>query len=62
VRKDVYDMLTRDRRPGESYTRAILRLLQQRGPLEELFGAWGPAPSVERRRWQRLRGMGGSRR
>ena len=62
VRKDVYDALRRDRRPGESFTRVLLRLLTQRGPLEELGGAWGGRPDRrELRRWRELRGLRGRR-
>jgi predicted CopG family antitoxin len=43
VRKDVYDALVREKRVGESFTHVILRLLAERGPLEELFGVWGTA-------------------
>jgi predicted CopG family antitoxin len=42
VRKDVYDALRKDRRVGESFTEAILRLMNQKGSLDELAGAWGP--------------------
>ncbi|MGA7922631.1 MAG: antitoxin VapB family protein, partial [Thermoplasmata archaeon] len=45
VRKDVYEALEREKRPGESFTRVLARLISQRGPLEELFGAWGREPS-----------------
>jgi predicted CopG family antitoxin len=60
VRKDVYDLLRRDRRPNESFTRVILRMLTQHGPLDELSGAWGSPPrAAERRRWRTLRGLSG---
>ncbi len=44
VRKDVYDALRREKRPNESFTRLFLRLLSQRGPLEDVVGAWGARP------------------
>lgn len=60
IRRDVYDALNRERRPGESFTRLFERLLHQRGPLEELIGSWGPRrPSTEGSRFHRLRGTGG---
>lgn len=40
IRKDVYDALDREKRGGESFTQVLLRLLGQRGPLEDLLGAW----------------------
>jgi predicted CopG family antitoxin len=56
VRKDVYDALTKEKRAKESFTQLFLRLLRQRGPLEELAGAWGKAgnPSEARliRHWR----------
>lgn len=58
IRKDVYDALNRERRPGESFTRLFDRLLHQRGPLEELVGGWGAGrPSAEGARFRRLRGI-----
>jgi predicted CopG family antitoxin len=63
IRKDVYDALRRERRTGESFTRVLERLINQRGPLEELSGAWGTRPeSGERRRWRQLRGLEEGRR
>lgn len=59
VRKDVYDALDRERRPGESFSRLFLRFLHEKGPLEEILGAWGKAePGRETRLLQRLRGPG----
>jgi predicted CopG family antitoxin len=56
VRKDVYDALHREKRPSESFTQLFLRLLNQRGPLEELRGAWPKAPTpAEARAWGQLR-------
>lgn len=66
IRKDVYDALTREKRPRESFTRLFDRLLAQRGPLEELGGAWGKAPSVSELRplelWRRTASPSGRRR
>jgi len=60
IRKDVYDALDRERRPGESFTKLFLRLLHQRGPLEELLGSWGSSrPPRESSHLDRLRGGSG---
>lgn len=45
VQKSVYEALRRERRPGESFTRLFQRLLNQKGPLEDLYGAWGSTRS-----------------
>jgi predicted CopG family antitoxin len=64
VRKDVYDALLREKRPQESFTRLFQRLLNQRGPLEDLAGAWGRSSDPrEARLLAAWRGRtGGSRR
>jgi predicted CopG family antitoxin len=61
IRKDVYTALEREKRPGESFTKLFVRLLQQRGPIEELSGSWGPAGKAASRQWKAIRG-GGTRR
>jgi predicted CopG family antitoxin len=61
VQKDVYGALEREKRPGESFTKLFIRLLRQRGPLEELSGSWSQAARTAQRQWRALRG-GGSRR
>ena len=40
VQKTVYDALMQEKRAGESFTSVLRRLLDQRGGLEELSGAW----------------------
>ena len=40
VQQAVYDALDREKRPGESFTALLRRLLDQREGLEELYGAW----------------------
>jgi predicted CopG family antitoxin len=50
VRKDVYDALLKEKRPQESFTRVFQRLLNQRGPLEDLAGAWGKSEDARERR------------
>ncbi len=62
IRRDVYDALRRERRPEESFTRLLLRLLSQKGPLQDLEGAWGTR-GLEGvgGRWRTLRfGRGGA--
>lgn len=44
VQKTVYDALMREKRPGESFTSLLRRLLDQREGLEELYGSWGGGP------------------
>ncbi len=58
VRKDVYHALEREKRPGESFTKLFVRLLQQRGPLEELAGSWATAARTAQRQWRAVRGGG----
>lgn len=41
VQKEVYDVLTREKRTGESFTSVLRRLLEQREGLEEIVGTWG---------------------
>jgi predicted CopG family antitoxin len=41
VQKDVYDSLKKEKRTGESFTSLFVRLLNQRGTLDEVRGAWG---------------------
>ena len=57
IRKDVYDALSREKRTGESFTQVLLRLLNQRGPLEELFGTWGGASRGEETALLRMRNL-----
>jgi len=59
VQKAVYDGLVREKRPGESFTTVLRRLLDQRRSVEDLAGAWGTAGAkAERVRLQRLRSGG----
>ena len=43
VQRQVYEALRKERRPGESFTRLLDRLLNERGALGELQGVWGPS-------------------
>lgn len=40
VQNAVYEALLQEKRAGESFTSVLRRLLDQRGGLEELAGAW----------------------
>ncbi len=62
VRKDVYQALDHLKRPGESFTKVLTRLLQQRGPLEDLSGAWGRSAAAAVRQWPSVRRGEGRRR
>jgi hypothetical protein len=62
IRKDVYDALRREKRPTESFTQLFLRLLSQRGPLQDLEGAWPPQPPAnDARVWAAVRYGAGRR-
>jgi predicted CopG family antitoxin len=62
VQKSVYDALNREKRVGESFTQLFRRLLDQRGGLGELAGAWGRGPARrERAALKLLRRRGGRR-
>ncbi len=43
IQKAVFEALLREKRRGESFTQLFRRLLEQRGGLEDLVGAWGVA-------------------
>lgn len=63
VQKTVYDALAREKRPGESFTSLLRRLLDQRAGLDEMVGAWGKQGVRENRsRLRALRAMGDRRR
>jgi predicted CopG family antitoxin len=62
IQRTVYDALAREKRAGESFTDLFGRLLSQRGPTEEVRGAWGSeGMAQDLRRLARLRGGGGGR-
>jgi predicted CopG family antitoxin len=57
VRKDVFDALRKEKRPHESFTQLFLRLLSQRGPLDDVEGAWPRRdPGKDLREWRAIRG------
>jgi predicted CopG family antitoxin len=62
VQRAVYDALKKEKRAGESFTSLFLRLLNQRGSLDEVRGAWGASGlSEDLRRWTQVRRGGGRR-
>lgn len=62
VQRNVYEALKKEKRAGESFTTLFLRLLNQRGSLDEVRGAWGgPGLPDDLRRWRQVR-RGGDRR
>jgi len=50
VQKTVYEALAREKRSGESFTSLLRRLLDQRGGLEDVIGAWGKRGSATNQR------------
>ena len=59
VLKGVYDALRREKRGPESFTQVLLRLLEQRGAVDDLAGTWGEAsPDSDLRAVRGLRGLG----
>ncbi|MGD0250310.1 MAG: antitoxin VapB family protein [Thermoplasmata archaeon] len=61
VQKAVYDALTREKRPGESFTTLLRRLLEQREGLSELVGHWGKSGDRGNRAVLRALRSGGGR-
>ncbi|HTT35335.1 MAG TPA: antitoxin VapB family protein [Thermoplasmata archaeon] len=62
LRRDIYDSLRREMRPGESFTRVLERLLHERGGLGDLAGSWGRGDEAALgRRWRALRAGRGRR-
>jgi predicted CopG family antitoxin len=56
VRSDIYSALRKEMRPKESFSKVLLRLLHERGPLEEMWGAWGKGSHAEDlRHWKSIR-------
>ncbi len=41
VQRQVYEALKKERRPNESFTRLLDRLLHEGGTVSDLHGAWG---------------------
>ena len=59
VRKDVYDALRKEKRPNESFTQLFVRLLNQRGPMDDLEGAWPRRDRAQDlREWRAVRAAG----
>ncbi len=40
ITEEAYEALEREKRRGESFTEAILRLTRRRGKLSDCFGSW----------------------
>ena len=59
VQETVYEALMKEKRPGESFTSVLRRLLDQRRGVEELSGAWGSGGRQARGRLRSLRSTGG---
>jgi len=58
VQETVYEALLKEKRAGESFTSVLRRLLDQRGGLEEVSGAWGLGDRRARERLRALRSTG----
>ena len=55
VQEVVFEALLKEKRPGESFTSLFRRLLEQRGGIEEIAGAWGPGGRRPREQLRELR-------
>lgn len=62
IRKEIYDALRKEMRSGDSFTKVLARLLNQRGPLLELSGAWPRHPRGSLPGWRQFRGLPAPRR
>ena len=47
VTEDVYDLLDREKLPGESFSVTITRLVRRRGKISDSAGAWADMTDVE---------------
>ena len=62
VQRAIYDSLKKEKRPDESFTRLLDRLLHERGTLSDIAGAWGEKElSADRRALMSLQGGRGRR-
>jgi predicted CopG family antitoxin len=62
VQRDVYEALKKEKRAGESFTGLFVRLLNQRGTLDEVRGSWGEGGLAEdARKLARIRRLRGGR-
>ncbi len=55
VQREVYEALKKEKRAGESFTGLFVRLLNQRGTIEEVRGTWGEGGAEDLRRLARIR-------
>jgi len=58
VQTAVYDLLSREKRAGESFTALFRRLLDQRGGIDEIVGSWGRAGRGDRAVLREIRSGG----
>ncbi len=49
ITDEAYDALSREKRKGESFTEAILRLTRKSGKLMDCFGIWEMSDKEKRR-------------
>ncbi len=54
VADDVYEILTKEKREGESFSNVIRRLTKRRKSLLEFYGAWADIPDEE---WREMEAM-----
>jgi len=54
VADDVYEMLTKEKREGESFSDAIRRLGKRRKSILEFYGAWADIPDEEFREMEEM--------
>jgi len=47
VANDVYEMLSKEKKKGESFSEVIRRLAPRKGSIMEFFGAWGDLSAKE---------------
>lgn len=47
IADDVYQMLSKEKRDGESFSNVIRRLQRSRGSLMDCYGLWGDLPEKE---------------
>ena len=54
VANDVYEMLAKDKRNGESFSDVLRRWRRSKPSLMDSFGVWGDIPEAEFRRIKRV--------
>ncbi len=61
VQREVYEALKKEKRAGESFTGLFVRLLNQRGTIEEIRGSWADGGAEDLRHLARIRRFGDGR-